>query len=504
MNKKFYVILFSIIILSLHLSMIANMESKKETDSNNRGNLKEETAVITHHTVKINGVEIPYKAIAGTLHLKNADGLTKGTFFYIAYHQEGIKNPSERPVTFCFNGGPGSSSIWLHLGVFGPRKIVLDEDGRASPPFQFIDNPLSILDKTDLVFIDPISTGYSRVAAGEDPKQFHGVEEDIQSIGEFIRLYTTRENLWGAPKFLAGESYGTTRAAGLANYLHREHHYYFNGIILISSILNFQTVFEGDGNDLPYILLLPSYSATAWHHKKLPPELLKDFQQTQEEVKDFAIKEYALALMQGDSLPRNERDQIIQKLSRYTGLSPQYIEQSNLRIPVRRFAKELLRQEAHTVGRFDSRFKGIDGDLVGDCFEYDPSVDAIFGGFTAAFNQYVRSELNWKEDQEYVIMAKVSPWNYGKACHQSLNVTDHLREVLTRNPSLRVFVANGYYDLATPYFATEYTFNHLGIDPSLRNRITMTYYDAGHMMYIHYPSFVKLKKNLSNWLLKKS
>ncbi len=461
-----------------------------------------EKQVTTDHSVTIEGKIISYKATTGTIVLKDDAGKSKASIFYIAYKKEGAQDSSKRPITFCFNGGPGSSSVWLHMGVLGPRRAVFDEDGFAQPPYEIIDNEFSILDQTDLVFIDPVSTGYSRSAPGEDEKQFHGVDDDIKSIAEFIRLYVTKEGRWDSPKYLAGESYGATRAAGVAEELHDKKYIYLNGVIIISGVLNFQTLLDStNGNDLPYILYLPTYTATAWYHEKLSPELQKDFIKTREEVQKFALTEYTLALMQGNKLDPKMRSDIVQKLSRYTALSPDYIERANLRIDPLAFSKELLRKDNRTVGRFDSRYTGIDANKNSECFEYDPSKEAVIGAFTAALNQYLQKDLKWEGFEEYKILTPIS-WRYNNASNQYLNLSGHLREVMTKNPSLKVFVGSGYFDLATPYFATDYTFTHLGLDPSIQNHVTMKYYDGGHMMYINYPSLVQLKKDLAEYFKK--
>lgn len=476
-------------------------EKAEKGKAEGKDTLKEETS-ITNGTVNIGGTEIHYKATAGNMLLKDDNGDPKASVFFVAYTKEGVEDSSTRPVTYCFNGGPGSSAVWLHIGVFGPKIVSLDDDGYALPPYRLVSNPYSILDQTDLVFIDPVSTGYSRPAPGEDAKQFHGVEEDIQWVAEFVRLYTTRYNRWDSPKFLAGESYGTTRAAGLANYLHENMNLYMNGVILVSSVLNFQTLNDDKkGNDLPYILSLPTYAAVAHYHQKLPEDLQKrSLPDVLKEVETFATTTYTLALMQGDNLGENERKTIAQQLARYTGLTETFITRSNIRIPLLRFSKELLRDEERTIGRFDGRYVGIDSDHASEMFESDPSADAIFGAFTASFNHYVRSELKWEKDEHYKIIANVAPWNYGNAKNEYLSVGETLRSVMNRNPSLRVFVASGYYDLATPFFATDYTFTHLALDPTLRPHITMKYYDAGHMMYTHRPSLVRMKKELSEFI----
>jgi carboxypeptidase C (cathepsin A) len=460
-----------------------------------------ETLSETRHTVTVHGTKLEYLATAGTLLLKEEDGKPTASVFFIAYTKVGA-DAGQRPITFTFNGGPGSSSVWLHLGAFGPRRVLMRDNGAPlPPPDRLVDNEFTLLDLTDLVFIDPVTTGYSRVAPGQSTKQFHGVQEDIQAVGEFIRLYTTRYRRWASPKFLAGESYGTTRAAGLVGHLQDRHGMYFNGVLLISSILNFQTARFDEGNDLPYSLFLPSYAATAWYHKKLPPELQADLRSTLAEVEKFALGEYTLALMKGSKLPPEERQQIARKLARYTGLSEGYVTRANLRIEIMRFTKELLRHEERTVGRFDSRFKGMDADAVGERFEYDPSYAVVQGAYTAMLNQYVRTDLKYQSDLPYEILtSRVQPWDFGNARNRYLNLSSPLRQAMTKNPALRVFVASGYYDLATPYFATEYTFHHLGLEDALLDHVTMAYYEAGHMMYIHKASHQKLKSDVAAFL----
>jgi carboxypeptidase C (cathepsin A) len=462
--------------------------------------------VESQHTVAINGQEIKYTVTTGTIVMKEEtekDGKAEGekakaAFFFIAYAKDDIEDVTQRPLTFSFNGGPGSSSVWMHLGVLGPRRILTDEKGNLlPPPYRLIDNDYSILDKTDLVFIDPVSTGFSRAVPGEKPKEFHGFKKDIESVGDFIRLYATRYGRWTSPKFLIGESYGTTRAAGLSGYLQERHGMYLNGIMLISVVLNFQTIRFPIGNDLPYILYLPTQTATAWYHKRLDDELQADLQKTLAEVKAFAMNEYTLALMQGAAIPTDEKAQIEEKLARYTGLSLDYVKQSNLRLHYMRFLKELLRDQRRTVGRLDSRFTGIDRDAAGEFMEYDPSYATILGPYTAAFNDYVRRELQYESDLPYEILnMKVWPWNYEPHQNEFVNVAETLRKAMTMNPFLKVFVANGFYDLATPFLATEYTFNHIDLDPTLHDNVTMHYYEAGHMMYAHLPSLAKLKEDL--------
>lgn len=467
-----------------------------------------EKIVQTQHRVTIGGEEIAYTATAGTIVLKYEDEekgeKAKATVFFVAYSKDGVEDVASRPLTFSFNGGPGSSSVWLHLGVLGPRRVLLDDDGMPlPPPARLVNNDHSLLDQTDMVFIDPIGTGFSRSVPGEKVEQFHTFSEDLNSVGEFIRLYVTRYQRWSSPKFLIGESYGTTRAGGLAGHLQGRHGMYLNGIMLVSSVLNFQTLDMSPGNDLPYILYLPAFTATAWYHQRLHQDLQEDLSRTLSEAEVFALNEYTLALMKGDKLTAGERDTIAAKLARYTGLSQAYIERSNLRIDIIRFCKELLRDKRRTVGRLDSRFIGMDRDGVGESFEYDPSYSGIQGAYTGALNDYVRRDLNFESDLSYEILSmKVnSAWKYDKHENEFVNVAETLRSAMTQNPFLKVFIANGYYDLATPYFATDYTVAHLGLDPSLHGNISMAYYEAGHMMYVHIPSLKRLKDDLTHFIL---
>lgn len=464
-----------------------------------KSDLKEEI-IETSHSMNINGATIAYKASTGTLLLKDEKDKVKASAFYIAYTQE--DKDSNRPIAFCFNGGPGSSSVWLHLGALGPKRIAIDDEGHPLFPFHLIDNEYTLLDSADLVFIDPISTGYSRPAPGEDTKQFHGVEEDVKYVAEFIRLYVTRNGRWGSPKYLIGESYGTTRAASLANYLQDNNLMILNGTILLSTILNFQTLDFADGNDLPYLTYLPTYTATAWYHKKLPKEL-QDFplEKVLKEVNTFITDKYSLALFKGDLLPAQEKEEIVKKLAYYTGLSPDLIDNMNIRVNMHKFAASLLKDEKMLVGRYDSRYTGICNKTPGDIYSYDPSEETVFGGFAAAFNQYVRRDLKWEKDTKYEILAGIcGSWNFSKATNEYLNVSGELRDVMTKNPHMKVFVASGYYDLATPFAGADYTMNHLGLDPRLKDHITIDYYEAGHMMYLHKPSLVKLKKDLDQFM----
>ena len=458
--------------------------------------------VVTHHETTVDGKSLRYTVTTGLLPLRNETGDTEARIFFMAYAAEGRGGPGTRPLMFSFNGGPGSASVWLHLGALGPKRVkMLDEGGMPAPPYQLVDNPNTWLDRTDICFIDPVGTGYSRASKPEGGKKFWSVQGDVESVGEFIRLYLTRYERWTSPLFLVGESYGTTRAAGLSGYL-VEHGVAFNGIILVSSILNFETADFTRGNDLPYSLYLPTYAATAWYHKKLPTDLQsKGLKDVLAEVEPWAEAGYPAFLARGDKLSRAERDGALDRLARYTGLSRAYLDQSNLRVDIQHFCKELLRSERRTVGRLDSRFKGIDESAAGETPDYDPSLAAIRPPYTAAFNAYVRTELGYKTDLPYYILGGgIGPWDWGSARAGFPDVSGALRFAFAKNPEMKLFVASGHYDLATPYFATDYTLAHLGLEPEERVRVTTRQYEAGHMMYIHAGELAKLKKDVAAFI----
>lgn len=462
----------------------------------------EEKISTTRHTTTIDGQKIPYTATAGNLILKDDEGKPKASVFFVAYTRDGVKDPAERPVTFSFNGGPGAASLWVHLGAFGPKRVERTDEGMGlPPPGRLIDNEYSILDLTDLVFIDPVSTGFSRPVPGEDPKQFHGVRQDIEWVAELIRLWVTRNERWASPKLVAGESYGTTRAAGLAQHLNDRYGMMLNGVVLISSVLNWQNQEFNVGNEMAYILILPTYAATAWYHKKLPPELSGDLRKTLDEVEAFALGDYASALMQGDRLPAERRREIAARVARYTGLSQDYVERTNLRVEIFRFTKELLRDQGKTVGRLDSRFTGSDMDAAGEFPEFDPSSASLDGPYAAAINDYLRRELGVKEDLIYERLSrKVWPWSWEGFENRYVNLAEPLRQAMTRNPDLKVLFTCGYYDLATPYFDSVFTADHLGLPESLRSNVRITWYEAGHMMYVREADHAKLKKDIAAFL----
>ena len=397
-----------------------------------------EKLIKSQHSITINGQKLDYPAVAGTLLLRDNEEKPTASVFYIAYTKNGVTNLAGRPVTFSFNGGPGSSSVWLHLGLLGPRRVQLNEDGTsAPPPYKLVDNEFSLLDETDLVFIDPVSTGFSRATKPDEAKKFHSVESDLQSVASFIRLYMTRNTRWGSPKFIIGESYGTTRAAGLTGELAQRQRMNVNGVMLVSTVLNFGTIAFANGNDLPFVLYLPGYTAAAWYHKKLPADLQKlPLAEVTAKAETFAATTYNHALLRGAALPAAERQAAIKELSRLTGLSAEYIDRANLRVPLSRFAEELLREDNLVIGRFDARYTGFVRDRLAGSMEYDPSLEAVASAFASTFNDYVRTELKYKSDLPYEILARLK-WDWGEQ-NRYLDVAETLADSLTRNPYLRV------------------------------------------------------------------
>ena len=475
-------------------------------------NFKDQVA-ITRHKTKINGKTMAYTATCGTWvmreeHDKDGEHLGQkatSAMFFTAYTKDGVKDASERPIMFCFNGGPGSSSVWLHLGLIGPKRVSLDREGNAgAPPYKLIDNDFSILSDTDLVFIDPVGTGYSRMVEGEKTKEYHEYQRDLESVGAFIRLFVSRHERWASPKFIAGESYGTTRACGLAGLLQDKYGMYINGLYLISVALDFQTIRFDHGNDVPPVMYLPTYAATAWVHKKLPAELQKkSVANLVKEVEAYAAGEYAHALFQGDRLSPKEFDKVATQVARYTGLSVAYVKSTKLRVHIHRFCKELLRDEGKTVGRLDSRFTARDRDSAGEQFEFDPAHAVIGGAFATTLNDYVRRTLKFETDLDYRVLAGLyMTWGWKDFANRYVNVGETLRRAMNMNPHLKVYVANGYYDMATPHFASDYTVNHLSLDASLTKNISQYYYEAGHMMYVHAPSLTKMAADMRGFLRK--
>lgn len=433
--------------------------------------------------------------------IKNRDGETEARLFFMAYTLDDPGSRTRRPLTFSFNGGPGSSSVWLHLGTVGPKRVRMNSDGgMPAPPFELVDNEHTWLSQSDLVFIDPVGTGYSRAARPDLAAKFLGLQGDIESVGEFIRMYLTRNERWTSPLFLVGESYGTTRASALSGYL-IDRGIAFNGIMLVSAIMNFETTAFAPGNDLPYALFLPSYAATAWYHKRLPPDLQsRSLQDVVAEVEPWASNEYTTALERGDRLSAAHRQEVVAKLSRYMGLDARFIDNANLRINLNLFRKELLRSERRSIGRLDSRFKGYDSNYSTDSPEYDASEAVIRSPYTSTLNNYVRKDLGYKTDLEYHILGGgfTGPWNWGTN-NNYVDTSVALRTALAKNPYLKVFVACGYYDMATPFYAAEYTIHHISLDPALLRNISTGYYEAGHMMYIDEKSHAKLRADISKF-----
>jgi carboxypeptidase C (cathepsin A) len=465
---------------------------------------KEESSV-TEHSLKIGGQTIPYKAIAGTILLKNEKDEPQALIYSTSYVRTDTKEVAQRPISFIYNGGPGSASVWLHMGAFGPRRVLTaNAESTPPPPYKLTDNTGTLLDKTDMVFIDPVGTGFSHAVGKAQDKDFWGVDQDVKSLAQFITMYVSRNGRWNSPKFLIGESYGTFRSAALGNHLQAHEGMDFNGIVLISSVLDLGTITFPPGSDMSYIFYLPSYAATAWYHKVLKdrPENLNAFL---EEARKFAQSEYASALMKGSQLTAAEKAEMAKKLSRYTGLSEDYLVKANLRVTLGQFMEELQRNRGLTTGRLDSRYSGLTYDLLSEYAESDPQSAAVTGAFTAAFNSYVRDELKFSHDKTYHAISegvgKDWDWKHQNGRGRGFfpgapNVEGDLVQALLANPHLQVEVENGFYDMATPFFATEYTMEHLGLPEKLQKNIRLKYYDAGHMMYLRDEDLAKLKSNI--------
>lgn len=475
-------------------------KDKEATKGDGKLVIPQDKVSVTEHSIRLGKKQLDYTVTAGTLILKSEDEKEgekpRASIFYIAYQLKSDKPDKQRPITYSFNGGPGSSSVWLHLGMLGPKRVKMDDEGLPlPPPYELVDNEFTLLEHSDLVFIDPVSTGYSRAVPGQKAEEFHGIREDIESIGDFIAIWTTRNQRWSSPKFVIGESYGTTRAAGLSKYLQERHGMYLNGVMLVSVVLNFGTVEFDPGNDLPYALILPSYAATAWYHGQLSAEMQRaGLEKVLKEAEDFAGHEYTLGLMKGAALTKAERSALLRKLSRLTGLSQQFLDEHHMRVSTQQFCKELRRKEGLTVGRLDSRMTGVEQQAAGDSIERDPSYSAILGPYTASFYDYVRTDLGFEFDVPYEIIKRLKKWSFDEGKYA--DVSPDLSAAFLLNANLRVYVANGYYDLATPYFATRYTVDHLFLPEKLAERVEMSYFESGHMMYLHLPSLKKLGREV--------
>jgi carboxypeptidase C (cathepsin A) len=452
----------------------------------------EEKSAVTHHSARIGGQTINYMATAATYNIKADDGTVKATMFYVAYVKEGVTDPAKRPVSFVYNGGPGSASLFTHMGM-GPKRVVLTPDGHGMPaPYTTVDNEDSFLDATDLVFIDAISTGYSRPAPGEATAQFHGIIEDANWFADFIYQYVTRTERWASPKFLIGESYGTTRSAELAGVIQERHQIYLSGIALLSSV-----AFSNWGADNRTIFFLPTYVTTAWYHHLLPADLQSlSVDQVAQKAREFAHGEYAQALEKGDHLSADEHEKVVTDLAHYTGLSTKFIEEANLRVSPFRWFKELERDKRRTIGRLDSRFEGMDVDAAGERNEYDPSEASYEGAFVATFHDYVKRELKWDSDAYYTVSANVRPWDQTG----NTEVAEVLRAAMTQQTYLKVLVLCGYYDVATPFNGIENTFAHMNLEPPVRKNVSFAYYEGGHMMYIDEKEHHKLHKDIDDFI----
>src|SRR5258708_636981 len=506
------------VLLTLALSMIAIAAGARAQDKDAKPADKpaeaapaappKEESSVTDHSIKIGGQTIAYKATAATILLKNEKDEPTALLYSTAYTRSDVKDPSQRPIAFVYNGGPGSASVWLHMGSFSPKRVVtVNADATPPAPYKLTDNANCLLDKTDLVFVDPVGTGFSHAVGKSQDKDFWGVDQDVKSLAQFVNTYVSRNNRWNSPKFLIGESYGTFRSAALSNYLQSHDGMDFNGIVLISSVLDLGTISFNPGEDMPYVFYLPSYAATAWYHRVLkdrPDNLTGSL----EEARHFSQTSYLDALVKGSKLGASEKAEVAKQLSRYTGLSEDYLIKADLRVNLPQFMKELQRSRGLTTGRLDARFSGFSYDLLGEYAEFDPQDTAITGPFTAVFNNYIRTELKFGQDKVYKGSSGPAnqQWNWKHDAGQNFgfpgspNVEGDLIQAMLINPHLKIQIENGLFDLATPFFATEFTVDHLGLPEKLQKNIDLQYYDAGHMMYVREDDLAKLKTNVAAFI----
>jgi len=467
---------------------------------------KEESSS-TDHSIKMGGQTINYKATVGSIQIKNDAGDPTALVFYTAYTKSDAKDMSQRPVSFLYNGGPGSASIWLHMGAFGPRKVVtVDGDYTPPAPYQLADNANTLLDRTDMVFIDPVGTGYSHAVGKAQNKDFWGIDTDVSSLAQFIHTYVTRNDRWNSPKFLIGESYGTFRSAALGNYLQARDSMALNGIVLLSNVLDLGNISFLPGQDICYVLYLPTYAATAWYHKTVN-DRPADVNTFIAEAEKFAMGEYADALLKGDGLTPAQKSDIAKKLSHFTGLSEDYLLKADLRVVEPQFVAELQRSRGLTTGRLDARFSGPSIDPLSEFGFSDPQSDAVSPAFVATFNNYVRNDLKFVQERVYdpLNIQANGAWDWkrpggGFGFPGSPNVIPDLVQAMVSNPHLHVQIESGIYDLATPFFGSEFTVNHLALPDKLQGNITLKNYEAGHMMYLHDADLAKLKGNIAAFI----
>jgi len=452
-----------------------------------------ESAVTTEHTVTIKGKRVPYRATAGTLPVYDTEGQPVASVFYVYYERSDIQDKTRRPLTISFNGGPGSSSAWMHLGYTGPKRVRIDDEGNPVQPYGIRDNPESILDVTDIVYVDPVNVGFSRPLDGVDRKQFFGVNQDIDYLGRWIELFVTRQGRWTSPKFLIGESYGTTRVSGLAHRLQTTHKIFLNGVVLVSPTT------LGIDRDGPVraALYLPHYAATAWYHGKLPEDLQRqDLEAILPEVERFTIDEYLPALARGGFLDDQQRREIARKVARFAGVSETFVLNNNLSIPISHWRKELLRDQRLTVGRLDARYQGVDRDAAGVNYDYDAAMSAWNHSFAPAINQYLREDLGYKTDLPYhLIGGPVRPWD-----NSNNRTGENLRQAMAENPYLKTMIQAGYYDGGTDYFSSKYTMWQIDPSGQLRDRFRFKLYRSGHMMYLRDEDLVTANDDLREFI----
>ncbi len=506
--KKSILILLCIALLSIQPILSQEKTEATAKDTAEKGKITKQEKSVTHHSIIINGKTVKYTATAGNLIIKDDADSAIASMYYFAYTLDDEKYPSTRPIAFAYNGGPGSASIWLHMGALGPKRVkTIDAGYTPPPPYKTVDNEFSIIDKTDLVMIDPVGTGFSKAMGKMKDKDFWSVDEDISSMSKFIKQYVNENNRWNSPKYLIGESYGTTRSAGIVDYLQTNENMSFNGVVLISLALDLESIFDNAGNERTYPLFIPSYTAVSWYHHVLPNQP-NELEPLLQKVRQFSLGEYNNALMKGNALSDSERNTIAEKLHEFTGLSTDYIKKSNLRIEEGKYAQELMREHNLVVGRIDARFLGASSDPLSEMAEYDPQYPAIASAFTTAFHDYIYNDLNFKLSREYQILSRnvSSHWNWKHKINATgqeqwmVNTGIDLAHAMIYNPDLKVIVLQGKYDLATPLLATEYMVSHLNIEKKFQSHISIKYYDSGHMMYLHVPDLKKMNSDIEQFI----